>query len=76
MAKKAAQREARALEQAIDAGMVKRKGLGKKKREEKRKSLDRGLMEDGGAFRNGMLRVKQRGGSGASSSGGGGKRRR
>lgn len=62
MAKKAAQREAAALEAAIDAGMLKRKGLGKKKREEKRRSLDRGLMEDRGAFKGGVLKLKAPGG--------------
>ncbi len=71
MAKKAAQREARALEEAIDAGMVKRKGLGRKKREEKRKSLDRGLMEDRGTFKAGIMRVKL----GGPKAGGGGKRK-
>lgn len=51
------------------AGMIQAKGLGKKKRREKekaRKAGDRGLMEDGGAFRPGIMRVK------APSSGGGG----
>jgi hypothetical protein len=38
--------------------MIKQKGMGKKKRREKAKGLDRGLMEDGGAFRPGILRVK------------------
>ena len=57
------------------AGMIKAKGLGKKKRREKekaRKSGDRGLMEDGGAFRPGIMRVRPAGGSG----GGSGARRR
>ncbi len=44
-------------------------GLGKKKREEKRKSLDRGLMEDRGSFRAGVMRVKLKPG------GGGGKKK-
>jgi hypothetical protein len=44
--------------QHIAAGMIKQKGMGKKKRREKAKGLDRGLMEDGGAFRPGILRVK------------------
>ena len=57
MAKKKAQRDAVALEEAIAAGMVKRKGMGKKKRAEKRGNVDRGLMEDGGSFRKGVLRV-------------------
>ncbi|GAB4822350.1 hypothetical protein N2152v2_009396 [Parachlorella kessleri] len=75
MAKKAAQRDARALEEAIDAGMVKRKGLGRKKREEKRQSLDRGLMEDKGAFKGGIMKVRR--GAGGASRGGAaiGKRR-
>jgi hypothetical protein len=58
MAKKQAQRADRALQEGIAAGMIKQKGMGKKKRREKAKGLDRGLMEDGGAFRPGILRVK------------------
>ena len=53
-------------------------GLGKKKREEKRKSLDRGLMEDRGAFRAGIMRVRPAGpasgGAGGGKGGFGGKR--
>lgn len=62
MAKKRAKREAVALEEAIASGMVQKKGMGKKKRAEKQKGLDRGLMEDGGAFRNGVLKVGRIGG--------------
>jgi hypothetical protein len=55
--------------------MIQAKGLGKKKRREKSRQLDKGLNEDGGAFRSGVLRVKapppQR-----KSSGSGGKRRK
>lgn len=58
MAKKQAQRGARALEEAIASGMVKAKGLGKKRRAEERGPLDRGLNEDKGAFRAGVLRMK------------------
>lgn len=59
MAKKQKKREAAALEAAIDAGMVSRKGLGKARRraDEKKGRRDRGLLEDGGALRNGVLRV-------------------
>ncbi|KAI3429512.1 hypothetical protein D9Q98_005601 [Chlorella vulgaris] len=75
MAKKQAQRDDRALQEGIAAGMIQAKGLGKKKRREKSRQLDKGLNEDGGAFRSGVLRVKapppQR-----KSSGGGGKRRK
>lgn len=38
--------------------MIQQKGLGKKKRRERARQLDRGLNEDGGAFRPGVLRVK------------------
>lgn len=57
--------------------MIKAKGLGKKKRREKekeRRAEDRGLMEDGGAFRPGILRVKS-GGRGRGGRGGGGRGR-
>jgi hypothetical protein len=58
MAKKSAQREQRALEESIAAGMVSRKALAsKKKREKKSGGVDRGLNEDMGSFRNGVLRV-------------------
>lgn len=54
-------RSAAALEAAIDAGLVSRKGLGKKKRREKeaarREGGDGGLREHGAAFRGGVLRV-------------------
>lgn len=62
MAKKQKQREAAALEAAIDAGMVSRKGLGRAKRRAEDKAgarRDRGLLEDRGALRNGVLRVKR-----------------
>ena len=58
MAKKQAKRDARALEEGIAAGMIKAKGLGKKKRAEKSANLDRGLNEDGGSFRPGVMRVR------------------
>lgn len=56
--------------------MVQVKGLGKRKRREKEKERrkDRGLMEDGGAFRPGILRVKAPPASGGGG-GKGGKRR-
>lgn len=52
------------------AGMIQQKGMGKKKRREKGKKVDRGLMEDGGAFRPGILRVKPLPGSGGGTAGG------
>ena len=58
MAKKQAKRDARALEEGIAAGMIMAKGLGKKKRAEKSANLDRGLNEDGGSFRPGVMRVR------------------
>lgn len=57
MAKKSAMREQRALEESIAAGMVSRKALASKKRREKKSGVDRGLNEDMGSFRNGVLRV-------------------
>lgn len=81
MAKKKAEREARALEEAIAAGMVKRKGMGNKKKREQKANIDRGLAEDGGAFRNGVLKVapgaqslgvRNRGSGGGKWRGGGG----
>ena len=60
MAKKRKKREAVALEQAIEAGMIKKKGMGKKKRMEKT-SFEHGLMEDGGAFKAGVLRLGKKG---------------
>ena len=61
MAKKRKKRESQALEEAIAAGMIERKGLGKKLRRKQNaeRKLDLGLMEDGGAFRNGVLSVSQ-----------------
>lgn len=57
MARKQAERDKKELQQAIDTGMVQSKGLGKKKRrlkdQERRSNL--GLVEDGGAFRKGVL---------------------
>ncbi|KAG2499871.1 hypothetical protein HYH03_002162 [Edaphochlamys debaryana] len=58
MAKMAAKREAKALEEAIETGMVQRKGLGKKKRALQAKNRDRGLMEAGPSFKGGVLRIK------------------
>ncbi|PSC74910.1 hypothetical protein C2E20_1892 [Micractinium conductrix] len=76
MAKKQAQREARALEEGIAAGMIQQKGLGKKKRREKAGQMDRGLNEDRGSFRPGIMRVKSpaagRGGGGRGGRGRGG----
>ena len=60
------------------AGMVQLKGMGKRKRREKEQERrkDRGLMEDGGAFKPGILRVKAPPVSGGGRGGGkGGKRR-
>jgi len=60
------------------AGMVQLKGMGKRKRREKEKERkkERGLMEDGGAFKPGILRVKAPPVSGGGRGGGkGGKRR-
>jgi hypothetical protein len=72
MAKKRAVRDARAVQEAIATGMLKAKGRGKAKRAAQRRSqggADRGLMEDSGAFKGGVMRVA--GGMGA-----GGRRRR
>jgi len=74
MAKKRAKRDAAALEEAIASGMVQKKGMGKKKRAQKQKEIDRGLMEDGGAFRNGVLKVDKIGGGRGGGSGQGGSR--
>ncbi|WIA12790.1 hypothetical protein OEZ85_006421 [Tetradesmus obliquus] len=57
MAKKAKQREAAALQEAIAAGMVQAKGRGAKARALKAKQRDKGLMEAGPGFRNGVLRL-------------------
>lgn len=74
LAKKQAKRAAVAKEEAIAAGMVKVKGTGKKRRREQQGALDRGLNEDGGAYRGGVLRVRK--GNGGSAGRGGGPRRR
>jgi hypothetical protein len=59
MAKAQAERDRKAREEAITTGMLKVKGTGKKKKRVASKmGFDRGLMEDGGAFRNGVLRLK------------------
>eukprot|EP00884_Botryococcus_braunii_P006757 jgi/Botrbrau1/16082/Bobra.7_2s0053.1 len=59
MAKCRADRERKEQEQAVAAGMLQVKGSGKRKRRAVGKGrLDRGLMEDGGAYRNGVLRLK------------------
>jgi hypothetical protein len=57
MAKKQAQRDAVAREEAVSAGMVKVKGEGKKRRKERQAGQEWGLGEDGGAFRSGVMRV-------------------
>jgi len=59
MAKKRKKREALAFEEAVEAGMVKRKGSGKRKRLQKSTGIDRGLMEDGGAFKSGVLKLNR-----------------
>mmetsp|Transcript_16004 Transcript_16004/g.34580 ORF Transcript_16004/g.34580 Transcript_16004/m.34580 type:complete len:306 (-) Transcript_16004:1966-2883(-) len=56
--RKRAVREQRATELAIESGHLKRKGMGKKKRELKERTRDRGLMEAGPGFKNGILRFK------------------
>lgn len=59
MAKNQAERERKEQEHAIAVGMVQVKGSGKKKKRAAEKApRDRGLMEDGGAFRNGILRLR------------------
>lgn len=60
MAKKRKKREAIAFEEAVEAGMVKRKGSGKRKRMQKLAEIDRGLMEDGGAFKSGVLKLNRK----------------
>lgn len=75
MAKKQKKRAAVAMEEAVAAGMVRVKGSGKKKRAEKRAGLDKGLMEDGGAYRGGVLKVARSGGAGGKRGGGSGGRR-
>eukprot|EP00955_Chlamydomonas_euryale_P034160 349704-Chlamydomonas_euryale.AAC.9 len=59
MAKKQAQRDARSLSEAIAAGHVRVKGMGKKKQQKRAKERDRGLMEAGPGFRGGVLNVKK-----------------
>eukprot|EP00775_Hariotina_reticulata_P012645 gene12645-12773_t len=59
MASKAKQREAAALQEAIAAGMIKAKGRGKKLRAQKEKQREKGLMEAGPGFKNGVLRLRQ-----------------
>lgn len=72
MARKKAQRDARATDEAISAGMLSVRDLAKKRRREAEAARVRepGLREDGGAFKNGVLRVKPapraRGGGGGS----------
>lgn len=63
MAKKQAQRQARADAEALAAGMLKPKSKKKEKA-----PLDKGLFEDRGAFRHGVLKVS--GASSMKSSGG------
>eukprot|EP00879_Flechtneria_rotunda_P012396 GHRR01012944.1.p1 GENE.GHRR01012944.1~~GHRR01012944.1.p1 ORF type:complete len:247 (+),score=76.43 GHRR01012944.1:1828-2568(+) len=57
MARKAKQREAVALQEAIASGMVQAKGRGKKLRALKAKQRDKGLMEAGKGWKNGVLRI-------------------
>lgn len=65
VAKKAGQRQARALQEAIQAGMARAKG-GKKKRQQAaapaggrpKSAGGEGLQELGGTFRNGVLKMK------------------
>lgn len=61
LAKKKAERRGRAQEEAIASGMVQQKGLGKKKRREKSALLRKQgrLLEDGGAFRGGVMKVSK-----------------
>ena len=56
MAKKQAARDQKAHEEAIASGMIKLKGSGKKGAAPS--SIEKGLLEDGGLFKAGMLRVK------------------
>lgn len=56
MAKKQAARDQRAHEEGIASGMIKLKGSGKKRADPG--GIDKGLLEDGGLFKGGMLRVK------------------
>ena len=64
IAKKAAWREQRSIDEAIASGMVSRKAIADKKRraqKKERSAQDRGLWEDGGNFnaRRGVLRVRK-----------------
>uniref|UniRef100_A0A1D1ZVH6 Uncharacterized protein n=1 Tax=Auxenochlorella protothecoides TaxID=3075 RepID=A0A1D1ZVH6_AUXPR len=61
MARKRAQREARATEEAIAAGMLSVRSLAKKRRRESSaaRPRDQGLQEDGGSFRAGVMRVSR-----------------
>lgn len=60
MAKKSAQREKKVLEEALASGMVSRKSLASKKRRDMKKNVDRGLNEDMGSFRHGVLNISKR----------------
>lgn len=55
IAKKQAERQQKAKEEAIASGMLSVKGSGKHKN---RSNVDKGLVEDGGLFKAGMLRIK------------------
>lgn len=55
IAKKQAERQQKAKDEAVAAGMLPAKGSGKTKN---RSNVDKGLVEDGGLFKAGMLRVK------------------
>lgn len=64
MAQKQKKRHTAAIEAAIDAGMTTRKEVAKVRRRVEERAAragggkrDRGLLEDGGALRNGVLRV-------------------
>lgn len=59
IARKGAERAARAREEAIAAGMLRIKGTGKKKRRDKSRQRDRGLQEAGSSFRGGVLRISK-----------------
>lgn len=58
MAKAQKEREAKALEEMYESGMLKRKGTGQKKKKERNAARDKGLMELPD-FRDGMLKVKK-----------------
>ena len=64
IARKAAWREQRSIDEAIASGMVSRKAIAEKKRREAKKRLagqHRGLFEDRGTFdaKRGVLRLKK-----------------